>query len=214
MISKFQYITQEVEGKTHAQLAEEACIAGVDWIQLRVKNRSAEEWRKIAIETLSVCKKRNAKLIVNDNVLLAKEIVADGVHLGKDDMSSLDARKILGDKFMIGGTANTFEDIKKHVAAGVDYVGVGPFRFTTTKDKLSPILGLDGYKTIIEKCKADDISVPVIAIGGIMAEDVSEIIESGVYGVAVAGAITFANDKEQMVKEFLNRLNGNLESVR
>lgn len=213
MISKFQYITQEVEGKTHAQLAKEACIAGVDWIQLRVKNKSAEEWTKIAIETLEVCKNYNARLIINDNVTLAKDIGADGVHLGKEDMSPLEARKILGDHFIIGGTANTFEDIKKHVECGVDYVGVGPFRFTTTKDKLSPVLGTEGYRSIINKIKVENISVPVIAIGGITVNDVSQIIETGVYGVAVAGAVTFSENKEQTVKDFMDRLNGKLESI-
>ncbi|MGZ3862396.1 MAG: thiamine phosphate synthase [Bacteroidia bacterium] len=214
MISKFQYITQEVDGKSHAQLAEEACKAGVDWIQLRVKNRPYEEWKRIAVETLTICKKYNSRLIVNDNVALAKEIGAYGVHLGKEDMHPVEARKILGNGFIIGGTANTFEDVKQHVAAGVDYVGVGPFRFTTTKDKLSPVLGLEGYSSILEKCKAENISVPVIAIGGITIQDVSAIIETGVYGIAVAGAVTFAEHKGQVVAEFLEKIEKKFRRVK
>src|ERR1700758_3328524 len=113
MISKLQYITQDVEGKSHQQLAEEACTVGADWVQLRVKSKSAIEWKKIAMEAVTICNKHKAKLIINDNVSLAKEIGAHGVHLGKEDMNPVEARKILGNNFIIGGTANTFEDIKE-----------------------------------------------------------------------------------------------------
>ncbi|MHB8261850.1 MAG: thiamine phosphate synthase [Bacteroidia bacterium] len=207
MISKLHYITQEVEGKTHAQLAEEACLAGVDWIQLRVKNKPYPEWKAIALETLVVCRKHHAKLIINDNVELAKEINADGVHLGKDDLSISEARKIVGTKFIIGGTANTFEDIKMHTASGIDYIGLGPFRFTSTKEKLSPILGIEGYKQIINKCRDNNITIPIIAIGGITTNDISEILNTGVYGVAIAGSITHSPNKKETIKEFLSQLN-------
>jgi thiamine-phosphate pyrophosphorylase len=202
MISKLHYITQEIEGKTHAQLAEEACIAGVDWVQLRVKNKSYAEWKAIAIETLSVCRKHNAKLIINDNVELAKEINANGVHLGKEDISTAEARKLLGSNFIIGGTANTFEDIKLH-APNVDYIGLGPFRFTSTKEKLSPVLGIEGYTQIINKCRANNITTPIIAIGGITSNDVSTLLNSGVYGIAIASAITFSKDKRETISQFL-----------
>ncbi|HEX7415361.1 MAG TPA: thiamine phosphate synthase [Bacteroidia bacterium] len=207
MISKLQYITQNAEGFTHAQLAEEACMSGVDWIQLRVKNKSYAEWKAIAIETLAVCRKYHAKLIINDNVELAKEINADGVHLGKEDSSIAEARKIFGTTFIIGGTANTFEDIKAHTASGIDYIGLGPFRFTSTKEKLSPILGIEGYRQIINKCRENNITVPIIAIGGILVNDVSEILSAGVYGVAIASAITHSPNKKETIKEFLSQLN-------
>lgn len=208
MISKLHYITQEVEGKTHAHLAEEACIAGVDWIQLRVKNKPYAEWKAIALDTLAVCRKYHAKLIINDSVELAKEIHADGVHLGKEDISTTEARKILGDKFIIGGTANTFEDIKLH-APNVDYIGLGPFRFTSTKEKLSPILGIEGYTQIINKCRANNMAIPIIAIGGITSNDVAELLNTGVYGIAMASAITFSKDKKETIKEFLSQLEHN-----
>jgi thiamine-phosphate pyrophosphorylase len=207
MISKLQYITQDVDGKSHQQLTEEACVAGADWVQLRLKNKSTAGWKKIALEVLEICNKYKSKLIINDNVALAKEISAHGVHLGKEDMHPIEARKILGNNFIIGGTANTFEDIKVLAAARVDYIGLGPFRFTSTKEKLSPILGIKGYKSVIEKCKAKNICIPIIAIGGITTKDVSEILQTGIYGVAVAGAITFSENKSHVVKEFLNELN-------
>src|SRR5262249_1888401 len=105
-----------------------------------------------------------------------------------------------------GGTANTFDDIKKHAQAGVNYVGVGPFRFTKTKEKLSPVLGLDGYKKIVERCAAENILVPVIAIGGITVNDISEIIGTGVYGVAVASEITFSEDKKEKIRQLYDQL--------
>lgn len=203
MISKLQYITQDTESKSHSRLAEEACAAGIDWVQLRLKNKPQNEWKEIALATLAICNAYKAKLIINDNVSLAKEIGAHGVHLGKQDMSTTEARKILGSNFIIGGTANTFEDIKMHARAGVDYVGLGPFRFTATKDKLSPILSIEGYKSVIEKCRIENISTPLIAIGGIVADDVPAIMETGIYGVAVASAISFAEDKKEAVKKFL-----------
>ena len=207
-VGRLHYITQEVEKKTHAQLAEEACLAGVDWVQLRVKNKSYAEWKATAIETLAICRKYHVKLIINDNVELAKEINADGVHLGKEDISTAEARKILGANFIIGGTANTFEDIKMHVP-NVDYIGLGPFRFTSTKEKLSPILGIEGYKQIINKCRDNNITIPIVAIGGITSNDVAALLNTGVYGIAIASAITFSKDKRETVNEFLLQLEHN-----
>jgi len=202
MISRLHYITQSISERSHAQLAEEACLAGVNWIQLRVKNKPCSEWKEIALETLDVCRKYGAKLIINDSMTLAKDIGADGVHLGKKDLSTAEARKILGRDFIIGGSANIFEDIRMHADAGVDYIGLGPFRFTNTKEKLSPILGLEGYRRIMEQCKGAGIHTPVIAIGGILPDDVPSILEAGLYGVAVSGAITLAGNKSAVVSQF------------
>jgi thiamine-phosphate pyrophosphorylase len=206
MISKLHYITQELAGISHSKLAELACLAGVDWVQLRLKNKSYEEQLKIAALTKTVCTKYNAKLIINDNVQLAKEIKADGVHLGKADMSPAEAKEILGKDIIIGGTANTFDDIMYLSEAKVDYIGLGPFRFTSTKENLSPILGLDGYKTIIAKCIQNKIDIPIISIGGIKSEDVRSLIGTGVYGVAVSSAINLSERKNEVVKEFWESL--------
>ncbi|HEY8400000.1 MAG TPA: thiamine phosphate synthase, partial [Cytophagaceae bacterium] len=171
-ISELQYITQDIQGHSHAELAEFACKGGVDWIQVRIKDKPVQEWKQIASEVLEVCKKYNARLIVNDNIEIAKAIGAHGVHVGLTDTPVEKAREYLGNKFIIGGTANTFEDIKKHYNAGANYVGVGPFRFTNTKKNLSPILGIKGYEAITNQCKQEKVSIPVIAIGGILCEDI------------------------------------------
>ena len=136
----------------------------------------------------------NATFIIDDRVELVKELHADGVHLGKNDMSIGEARKILGDDYIIGGTANTFEDVKALAAAGADYIGCGPFRFTTTKEKLSPVLGLEGYRQIVNEMKVHHINIPIVAIGGITKEDIPEIMKTGVTGIAISGSILNAQD--------------------
>ena len=141
--------------------------------------------------------------LIDDRVALVKELQIDGVHLGKNDMPIAEARKILGDGFIIGGTANTFEDVKAHYEAGADYIGCGPFRFTTTKEKLSPILGLEGYKDIIQKMKEESIDIPLVAIGGITKEDIPEIMKTGVNGIALSGCILHAVNPVEETREIL-----------
>lgn len=207
MISNLHYITQDIEGLSHQELASKACEAGVDWVQLRIKNKPYAECLKIAMETKAICEKHKAKLIINDNVAIAKEINADGVHLGKSDMNPLDARKVLGENSIIGGTANTFEDIVKLSNEGADYVGLGPYRFTKTKENLSPVIGIEGYNKIMNQCKENNILTPIIAIGGINTKDVISIIDTGVDGIAISSAITLSTDIRSSVKAFKNMLN-------
>lgn len=201
MISKLHYITQDVEGFSHSQLAEFACKGGVDWVQLRVKNKSLDEWLKIAEETKIICKKFGAKLIINDHVFIAKEISADGVHLGKEDMNPKEARNILGNNFIIGGSANSMEDVRRQMADGCDYIGVGPYRFTSTKEKLNPVLGLKGIAELITQ--SPNYPIPFIAIGGIKLEDIESLMQIGIHGVAVSAAINRAEDKTAATRGFL-----------
>ena len=204
MISRFQYITQDLPEFSHSQLAEFACRGGADWIQLRVKNKSYEEWLKISQETKLVCLKYGAKLIINDSVQIAKEISADGVHLGKEDMNPKEARKILGDNFIIGGSTNNMEDVRRQMADGCDYIGVGPFRFTSTKENLNPVLGLEGIKKNAEQFGN---RIPMIAIGGIKLEDIEPLMQTGIHGVAVSSAINLSENKTESVKSFLKVIN-------
>ena len=203
MISRLHYITQDLPDFSHAELAEFACKGGADWIQLRVKNKSYDEWLMIAQETKLVCLKYGAKLIINDNVQIAKEISADGVHLGKEDMNPKEARKILGNNFIIGGSTNNMEDARRRMTGGCDYVGVGPFRFTSTKKNLSPVLGLEGIKSISDKFGN---KIPMIAIGGIKLEDVESLMQTGIHGVAVSSGINLAEDKIEATKNFRHEL--------
>ncbi|TGD79675.1 thiamine phosphate synthase [Hymenobacter wooponensis] len=199
-INNLQFITAS------AEQAEQACAGGVRWVQLRVKNLAYAEWKQRALATQQVCQRYGATLIINDNPQLAVEIGADGVHLGKEDMAPTEARAILGPDFIIGGTANTFADVERLEAAGVDYIGLGPFRFTATKEKLSPILGLTGYELLLGQCRAAGITTPIVGIGGITLADVSPLVATGLHGVAVSGAISASPDPATTALAFLERL--------
>jgi len=216
-ISRLHYITQDLPDFSHSELAEFACKGGADWIQLRVKNKSQDEWLKIAKASKLVCLKYRARLIINDNVLIAKEISADGVHLGKEDMNPKEARKILGNNFIIGGSTNTMEDVRSQMADGCDYIGLGPFRHTTTKEKLNPVLGLDGMKNIIRMMfpPGGDAGggIPVIAIGGIKLKDVESLMQTGIHGVAVSSGINLAEDKSAATRGFLASLGMTLSAM-
>ena len=144
-------------------------------------------------------------------VELVRKLKADGVHLGKNDMPIAEARKILGKDFLIGGTANTFDDVQAHYEAGADYIGCGPFRFTTTKEKLSPILGLEGYRSIVQQMKAEGIHLPIVAIGGITLEDIPAIMQTGVTGIALSGTILRAANPVEETKKIVSQLKMNNE---
>ena len=169
--------------------------AGGRWIQLRMKDASAEVIVCRGKEMLALCRKRRAVLVVNDAPQLAVAIGADGVHLGQADMPPIEARRIIGDGAVIGSTANTFEQIAARNDGETDYVGLGPFRFTTTKKNLSPVLGTEGYRTILGRMRTENIPLPVVAIGGIELPDIPQIMRTGVDGIALADspATTTAN---------------------
>ncbi len=165
-------------------------MGGGNWVQLRMKEEPAESIEQVAVEGLSFCMDNGATFIMNDHVDIAAKIGADGVHLGKNDMSPDKARDILGPQAIIGGTANTFEDIERLARLGVDYIGLGPFRFTETKKNLSPVLGTEGYQAILNQCKDAGINLPIIAIGGLLPADLPELFTTGIHGVAISSFIT------------------------
>ena len=184
-----QFITHYNDKYTYLDSARLALEGGCKWVQLRMKEAKYDEIKEMALRMMPLCKAHGATFIIDDQVELVKEIGADGVHLGKNDMPIAEARKILGNDFIIGGTANTFSDVKMHYEAGASYIGCGPFRFTTTKKNLSPILGLEGYRSIVEHMKAEGINIPMVAIGGITYDDIQDIMMTGVDGIALSGTI-------------------------
>jgi thiamine-phosphate pyrophosphorylase len=212
MLPKLQYISQGSNPAEHLHNIELALQAGIKLVQLRLKHISEDIYIESAIKAKELCIKHNAQLIINDSPLVAKKSNADGIHLGLEDMNILDAKKISVNK-IIGGTANTFEHIKQRCTEQVDYIGLGPYRFTSTKETLSPVLGIDGYKDIITKMKqisvTEPVEVPIYAIGGIELNDVESIMNTGVYGIAVSGLITNSDNKEQLVKQLNNILYAN-----
>lgn len=202
MIS-LQFITHQTERYSYLESARMALEGGCKWIQLRMKEASAEEVETVALQLKPLCKEHEAILILDDYVELAKKLEVDGVHLGKKDMPVDQARQILGEAFIIGGTANTFEDVVQHYRAGADYLGIGPFRFTTTKKNLSPVLGLEGYSSIMSQMKEANIELPVVAIGGITTEDIPDILRTGVNGIAMSGSILRAENPVEETRKIL-----------
>ena len=196
-ISNVQYITDTTQG------LEPLLKAGLNWVQLRVKNRNEKDMYNMADSFVALCEKYKVYSIINDFPKLAKKVGADGVHLGKEDMSPAEARELLGKDFIIGGTANTFADVEALYDARVDYIGLGPLRLTDTKKNLSPVVGLDGYTEILQSCQANSIRIPIIAIGGITVADLEALYDIGLHGVAVSSAIKGAKNPAQVLKEFL-----------
>lgn len=201
-----QFITHETETVGYVEGARMALEGGCRWIQLRMKDASDDEVREAAAEIQPMCKAHDAIFLLDDRVELAKELKADGVHLGKNDMPVDEARRVLGEEFIIGGTANTFEDIERLARQGADYIGCGPFRFTTTKKNLAPVIGIEGYRDIIEKMKAAGIDLPVVAIGGITADDIDDILATGVRGIAVSGTVLRAENPVAMMKQIIQQI--------
>lgn len=204
MMAQVQFISHYNERYGYLDSIRLALEGGCRWVQLRMKGATDDEVRPVALEAQRLCREAGATFVIDDRVALVKELGADGVHLGKNDMPIAEARQVLGPDVIIGGTANTFDDVKAHYEAGADYIGCGPFRFTTTKEKLSPILGLEGYRSIISSMRAEGIRLPIVAIGGIEEDDLADILATGVTGVALSGVVLRATDPAAEMKRIIS----------
>ena len=208
---RLQFITHCTERYSYVDSARIALEGGCRWIQLRMKDADESLMEETALIVQKMCRDYGATFIIDDNVHLVKKIKADGVHLGKNDMPIIEAREILGDDFIIGGTVNCFEDILRQrttdngqQSLGMpDYFGCGPFRFTSTKKNLAPILGLEGYENIISNMKRNNINIPLVAIGGITKDDISDILKTGVDGIALSGSILRAENPVEEMKSIV-----------
>ena len=205
-MKQIHFITHENSRFSYADGAEMALKGGCRWIQLRMKKASDAEFIAVAEKIASMCREYGATFILDDRVHLVNTCRADGVHLGRNDMPVADARNLLGAKMIIGGTANTIDDIERLWRDGADYIGCGPYRFTTTKKNLSPILGLDGYQYITNEMKQRGIQLPIVAIGGITAADIKPLLATGIDGIAVSGAILNALNPIDEMAEFIKLL--------
>ncbi|APY10667.1 thiamine-phosphate diphosphorylase [Seonamhaeicola sp. S2-3] len=201
MINKLHYISQGNTPKEHLENIRKACQYGAELVQLRLKNVSEKKILKTAEEARDITSHFQTRLIINDHYKIVEAVNADGVHLGKTDANPIIARKTLKSWQIIGGTANTLDDCQQRIKEKVDYIGLGPFRFTTTKKQLSPILGANGYLSIIDALNA---SIPIIAIGGITINDVPELLKTGIHGIAISGEITRDFNKIKALHTLLN----------
>ncbi|WP_326981308.1 thiamine phosphate synthase [Chryseobacterium sp. MYb264] len=190
-MEKLQYLSQGFTIEDQELNIRKALDNGVKWIQVRWKNAPENEFIRLCEISKKLCADNQAVCIINDHVQIAKEIDADGVHLGLKDTSIEIARHILGENKIIGGTANKISDVLQRMAESCDYIGLGPLRFTSTKEQLSPILGFEGYQNIIDGLKEKSAEIPkIFAIGGVVLEDIELLQQIGIYGVAVSGQIT------------------------
>ncbi len=202
-----QFITHPSERYSIAEEVKMVIEGGCRWVQLRMKNATDEEVKQAAEEIIPLCQETDTILVIDDRVNVTMDTKVHGVHLGKNDMPAAEAREFLGAGAIIGVTANTADDIIAYRKIDVDYVGLGPFRFTATKEKLSPTLGLDGYRSVMAEIRNAGIELPVVAIGGITLEDIDGIMATGVNGVAMSGAIINAENPVEYTKQVIAKLN-------
>lgn len=205
-IDSVQVLTWDDAPIPHLEQVEALLEAGARWIQLRQKAASPEEKLKTAVAVSALCAKYQAILIINDDPHLSLKCNAHGVHLGLSDMPVSEARLILGPKAIIGGTANTLLQVKKRMEEGADYIGLGPFRFTSTKAKLSPAIGLGGVSevTALIKNRTEKglYTCPFVVIGGINPADLNLLKIAGASGVAVCSAIVNAPNIAEAFSSF------------
>lgn len=204
-----QYITNTDTSVSIEDQVKKVLEGGCRWIQVRMKEATDEEITKVINTIKPWCEEKEAFLILNDRVELAKQLNVGGVHLGREDMAPTQARAILGPAAVIGVTANTIEEVKALKGRDIDYIGLGPFASTSTKKNLAPILGIEGLSAICQSMKnnMDYIDLNTVAVGGIQLKDVDAIMQTGVNGIAVSGAIAFSNDIEAETRKFIEALN-------
>lgn len=205
-----QYITDPREGLSVEEEVEAVCRGGVRWVQLRMKGADTERWLRTGRAVQAICKRYGALFIINDRVDVALALQADGVHLGKEDLAPREARQLLGPNRIIGATCNTWEDMIYSHAQGADYLGVGPYRFTTTKKGLSPVLGLEGYRTLIRQARRQGVTLPIHAIGGIREEDFAPLMATGITGIALSSLIRNASDLTGKSREVVRQIHNTL----
>ncbi len=204
--SRLQFITHFTDKYSYYDSAMMALEGGCQWIQLRMKDACEDEIERVARLILPECRRMGAVFVIDDHVELALRVGADGVHLGKNDMPVDEARRLAGDGFIIGGTANTFEDVQRLATQGADYIGCGPFRFTMTKKNLAPMLGLEGYKRILSQMKECGIGLPLVAIGGITSDDIPQLMAAGVSGIALSGSVLRAEQPVEEMRKVVEKL--------
>lgn len=209
-----QFITNTDSQVSVVDQVKGVIAGGGRWVQIRMKDASDEEISKVIEEIKPLCIETETFLILDDRVELAKTLDVGGVHLGKEDMLPSKARMILGPAAVIGVTANTIDDIKAVRSLDIDYIGIGPFAYTDTKKNLSPVLGIEGIKQLCNQMEELEINIGHVAVGGIKLDDVDALMNAGVNGIAVSGAIAYANDIKKATEDFLGALKPYMKDTR
>ena len=177
---------------SHTELAEKAIAGGADTIQFRQKHGSTREMIASAKKMQVLCTEKDVAFIVNDRIDIAIAANADGVHLGQEDFPIPLARELMGEQRIIGGSASNQEEAQKCLSEGADYIGFGPVFTTASKDDAGPVSGLDILKEV-----ARSMPLPIIAIGGVGPENVRDVMETGVHGIAVISSVCCQEDPQR-----------------
>jgi thiamine-phosphate pyrophosphorylase len=196
-IGRLHVLTDTVlQGRfTHTELTRLAIAGGADTIQFRQKQGSTGKMIEVARNMKRLCAEAGVTFIVNDRLDVAVAAEADGVHLGQADFPIPMGRDILGENRIIGGSAATLKEAQKCLSEGADYVGFGPVFPTSSKDDAGPVSGIEVLKQVVEA-----ISVPIIAIGGISAENTPDVLNAGAHGIAVISAVCCQESPEQATR--------------
>ncbi|MBI5229303.1 thiamine phosphate synthase, partial [Candidatus Micrarchaeota archaeon] len=186
----------------HREMTRAALRGGVKVIQFRDKNASDEEMILIGRRLREITKGKTL-LIINDRVNVAKAIDADGVHLGKSDLSIAEARRILGKEKIIGASANTAEEAVAVAQKGADYIGLGPIFATPSKEDAAAPAGIEAVRKTISEFKKRRIETPLIVIGGINETNAASVLEAGAQGIAVISAVSKSKNMKEAVEKLL-----------
>lgn len=201
MTSKLHYISEGNSPEEHLNNIQKACASGAELVQLHLKTLDQAVVLEAAKKAREITEHFQTRLIINGHYKIAVAVKADGVHLEKSDICPTIARKELASWQFIGATANTLKDCQKLIDKKVDYISLGPFRSTKTKENLNPVLGEKGFLTILDELKTE---IPVIAVGEITLNDVLDIMITGAYGIAVSEEITRDFNNISKFKEVIN----------
>ncbi len=202
MMKRIHFVSYADEFGNHVPSIEKVLEAGIDLVQLRIKNRDDKACIKQAEESKVLCNHYRAQLIINDRVNLSRQLDIRAVHLGQKDMPISEARMLLGENCYIGGTANSLDQMIALSEEGVDYIGLGPYRFTRTKENLSSILGHAEIADTVREFQAIGYKTPIYIIGGIVASDFSTIAELPIAGIAVSSLFANKSVKEiEVIKQ-------------
>lgn len=206
-ISKFHYLTQDLPHRSHAEQSEIACKAGANWIQYRCFTKNDSELITELHHVASICDDWGATLILTDHYHLLDKVDAQGVHLEDMNADFKSIRDIISDEKTLGASSNSIEDIQRiHASGAVDYIGCGPFSVTKTKPNDYPLIGVEGYRVLINKMSELGIDLPLLAVGGINSEDIEPLLGTGIYGIAVSAAVNLASDPGFALKDIYKKI--------
>lgn len=205
-IEKLHFITHDIDQLNHVQQAQLACEAGAKWVQYRCLTKSDDELLQDINTIAEICDDWGATLIVTDHVHLNGKADIQGFHIENMDADFIKLRELLGEACTIGGSANTIEGLIRLAQEGADYAGFGPFSHTDTKPNYFKHLGIEGYHKAMVQLQQKHIDLPVLAVGGVTLNDVEELLQTGVFGIAVSSAVNQAEDMRSAYLSFYDKI--------